>query len=60
MTDEGETHERISTKVINEVSKIGGMSSILLTLGSFAYLLAEPFRNVKLAVAFNKMLVSMA
>ena len=58
--NEGEVHKRTSTQVIDEISKIGGLSSILLTLGSFVYLLAEPIRNLKLAVAFNKLLASIA
>ena len=60
MSNEGEVHVRMSTQVLTEVSKIGGLSSILLTLGSFSYILAAPIRNLTLAVAFNKMLSSVA
>ena len=54
LSNESETYERVRIKFIASVADLGGLYALLTAIfASFYWLLAEPFRNLHLAVSFN-------
>ena len=55
-SNESENYERIRIKFIASVADLGGLYALLMAIfAAFYWLLAEPFRNLHLAVSFNRM-----
>ena len=56
MTNESEIHERIRTKFITSVADLGGLYALLTAIFSIIYwIIAEPSRDLHLAISFNNM-----
>ena len=55
-SNEGEIHQRIRTKLITSVADLGGLYALLMAIFAAVYwLFVEPYRDLHLAVSFNKM-----
>ena len=55
-TNESEIHERKRTKFVAAVADLGGLYALLMAIFATMYwLFAEPFRDLHLAISFNRM-----
>ena len=55
-SNEREIHERIRTKIISEIANLGGLYAVTIAIFMLIYwLIVEPYRDLHLAVSFNRM-----
>ena len=56
LSNEKEIHERVRTKFITAVADLGGLYAVTIAIFSaFYWFFAEPYRDLNLAVSFNRM-----
>ena len=55
-SNEREIHERVRTKVVSAIADLGGLYAVTIAIFMLIYwLLVEPYRDLHLAVSFNRM-----
>ena len=56
LSNESEIHERVRVKLFTAVADLGGLYALLMAIFSvFYWFFVEPYRDLHLAVSFNKM-----
>ena len=56
LSNEKEIHERVRTKFVTAVADLGGLYAVTIAIfAAFYWFLAEPYRDLNLAVNFNRM-----
>ena len=56
LSNEVEIHERVRTKFVTAIADLGGLYAVVMAIfASIYWLFVEPFRNLHLAVSFNRM-----
>ena len=56
LSPESEIHERKRVKLLTAVADLGGLYALLMAIfATFYWVFVEPYRDLHLAVSFNKM-----
>ena len=56
LSEESEIHERVRNKFITAIADLGGLYAVTMAIFAIVYwFFAEPYRDLHLAVSFNKM-----